>query len=163
MKERITDLAVVTGGDDRFFDLLRGMLRSLQDRAESYEITVYVFDLGLTDTQRKWLLTQGAKLHAPRDSACREESPHFLHAFLSRSRLPDLFLGHDVYLWIDADTWIQRWDAVEAYVEGASLTGFAVTPEADPAYDDRNVRKWREANYEIFGPEQIRFSGRTVR
>jgi hypothetical protein len=90
------DLAIISAADSQFFDLLQGMLRSLQDNAQSYNFTLYIFDLGLTETQRKWLLLQGASLHVPQDALWREGFPVYMHAFLSRSRIPELFPGHEV-------------------------------------------------------------------
>jgi predicted O-methyltransferase YrrM len=124
-------LAVVSAADAKFFDLLQGTVRSLRDKPQGRNVALYVFDIGLSEAQRRWLLTQGAALHVPQDPLA---STPVLHAFLSRSRIPELFPGHDVYLWIDADAWVQRWDAIEAYVEGALRAGFAITPETDAAY-----------------------------
>jgi hypothetical protein len=118
-------------------------MRSLRDKPQSRDVVLYVFDIGLNETQRRWLSNQGITLHVPQDSLLSRpllvngsavSAPPVLHAFLSRSRIPELFPGHDVYLWIDADAWVQRWEGVEAYVEGAMRSGFAVTPETDPAY-----------------------------
>jgi hypothetical protein len=126
-------LAVVSAADAKFFDLLQGTVRSLRDKPQGRNVALYVFDIGLSEAQRQWLLSQGVTLHVAQDPLLLSRPP-LLHAFLSRSRIPELFPGHDVYLWIDADAWIQRWEAVEAYVEGALRAGFAVTPESDPAY-----------------------------
>lgn len=115
----------------------------MRDKPQGRNATLYVFDIGLSEAQRRWLLSQGVTLHVPQDpllsrplfvEGSYKHGPPVLHAFLSRSRIPELFPGHDVYLWIDADAWVQRWEAVEAYVEGALRAGFAVTPETDPAY-----------------------------
>ena len=120
----------------KFFDLLQGMVRSLRDKPRGRNVALYVFDIGLSEAQRRWLLTQGAALQVPHDPLAPIP---ILHAFLSRSRIPELFPGHEVYLWIDADAWVQRSEAVEAYVEGALHAGFSVTPETDPAY---TVEAW---------------------
>ena len=156
-------LAIVSAADANFFDLLQGTVRSLRDKPQGRNAALYVFDIGLSEAQRRWLLIQGATLHVPQDpmlsrpcvekGSYRHASP-MLHAFLSRSRIPELFPGHDVYLWIDADAWIQRWEAVEAYVEGALRAGFAVTPETDAAYTveafvEGSLRVGAVPNFEI--------------
>jgi predicted O-methyltransferase YrrM len=81
--------------------------------------------------------------------------PGFLRAFLARCRIPEHFPGHAVYLWIDADAWIQSWNAVEAYVEGALRTGFAIAAESDPAYDRDRILETHEPGFAMFGPEHI--------
>src|SRR5262249_10236778 len=47
--------------------------------------------------------------------------------------LPRHVPGYETYLWIDADTWIQDWAAIELYIQ-ASAGGMAITPEIDRAY-----------------------------
>jgi hypothetical protein len=37
-------------------------------------------------------------------------------------------------MWIDADAWCQRWDAVAAYIELATRHSIVVTPEMDRCY-----------------------------
>jgi hypothetical protein len=133
-------LAVVSAADAKFFDLLQGMVRSLRDKPQGRNVALYVFDIGLNEPQRGWLLAEGATLHVPQDPILSRPGTYgrawpLLHALISRSQIPELFPDHDVYLWIDADAWIQRWEAVEAYIDGALRAGFAVTPESDPAYE----------------------------
>jgi predicted O-methyltransferase YrrM len=83
------------------------------------------------------------------------ELPGYLHAFYSRCRLPELFRGHDVYVWIDADAWIQEWDAIEAYVHGALRRGFAVTLESDSAYNRADILAVYRSSLVMFGGEYV--------
>jgi predicted O-methyltransferase YrrM len=147
--------AVISASDANFFDLLQGMVRSLRDKPQGRDIPLYVFDIGLNEAQRRWLENQGATLHALQDPLHRDGWPEIQHVFFSRSRIPELFPGHDVYLWIDADAWIQRWEAVEAYVEGALRTGFAVTAETDPAYGRDTVLNIHRSSFAMFGDEYL--------
>ncbi len=149
----IVDLAVVSAADSAFFDLLQGMVRSLRDKPEGRDVSLNIFDIGLGDAQRQWLLTQGARLLVPDHPAEMDNLPHFMRAFLPRCRIPEHFPGHDVYLWIDADAWLQSWDAVELYVQGALRAGFAITEESDPAYDRGPMLYTHERTFAMFGPE----------
>jgi hypothetical protein len=150
-----TDVAVVSAADAQFFDLLQGMVRSLRDKPEGRDLALYVFDIGMTETQRRWLLLQGARLHIPSGETYRDDLPSYLRAFLSRCRIPELFPGHEVYVWLDADAWVQSWDAFAAYVAGALRTGFAITPETDPAYDRGTVLAVHQASFAMFGPQCV--------
>src|SRR5579863_6588432 len=145
------DVAVVSAADDKYFDLLQGMVRSLRDKPQGRDLSLYVFDLGLREAQRRWLLVQGAKVCAPEHLPIRAAMPLYLEAFLSRCRLPVLFPGHEIYLWIDADAWVQRWEAIEAYVGGARRSGFAIAPETDPAYDQNMVEAAHQRSFAAFG------------
>src|ERR1700722_13762657 len=95
------DLAVVSAADAAAFDLLSGLVRSLREKPEAGDCALYVVDLGLTGSQRQWLPTQGAKLWWPGLPSDAPSAPDVPRSFLSRCRIPDLFPGHDVYLWID--------------------------------------------------------------
>jgi hypothetical protein len=153
------------------------MVRSLRDKPQGRNVALYVFDIGLNEPQRGWLLAEGATLHVPQDPILSRPGTYgrawpLLHALISRSQIPDLFPDHDVYLWIDADAWIQRWEAVEAYIDGALRAGFAVTPESDPAYEaylEGVLRAKRVVQFDIgssfamFGNEYLEPAGRTRR
>jgi hypothetical protein len=151
----IADLAVVSAADSTFFDLLRGMVHSLRDKPEGRDISLNIIDIGLSDLQRQWLLSQGARLLVLDRPPEMDNLPHFLRAFLARCRIPEYFPGHDVYLWIDADAWVHSWEAVELYVEGALRTGFAITAESDPAYDRDRILDVHQESFAMFGPEYV--------
>lgn len=145
------NVAVVSAADAKFFDLLQGMIRSLRDKPQGRDLSLYVFDLGLTEAQRRWLLVQGAVLRDPESRKGSEGFPPNLRAFLSSCRLPDVFPGHEVYLWIDADAWVQQWQAIDAFIRGALETGFAIVPETDPAYDAAMVEAAQQRSFAMFG------------
>jgi len=149
------DVAVVSAADANFFDLIQGMVRSLRDKPQGREVALYVFDIGMTEVQRRWLLLQGATLLIPSGKPYRDGLPSYLRAFLSRCRIPELFPGHEVYLWIDADAWVQHWNAIQSYVEGALRAGFAISPETDPAYDRATVLAVHQASFAMFGSESL--------
>jgi predicted O-methyltransferase YrrM len=152
------DLAVLSVADAAAFDLLSGLVRSLREKPEAGDCALYVVDLGLTGSQRQWLLIQGAKLRWPDLASDPPGAPGAQSPFFSRCRIPELFPVHDVYLWIDANAWVQCWDAVEQYVEGALRTGFAITPVADPAYDRDDIPDPGPARSAVFGAEPERLS-----
>ncbi len=143
------DLAVVTAADSIFFDLLQGMVRSLRDKPQGRDCALYIIDIGLDAEQRRWLLTQGARLFTIGFSNETDGIPRFLSAFLARCGIPEHFPGHEIYLWIDADAWICSWDAVDAYIEGALRTGFAITAESDPAYNCDQVLATHQQAYDV--------------
>lgn len=150
-----SDVAVISAADDGYFDMLQGTIRSLRDKPEGRNLSLYIFDLGLTEAQQRWLRLQGAGLRDPGSVPGSESFPLNLQAFLSSCRLPEVFPGHRVYLWIDADAWVQRWEAVEAYITGALENGFAVTPETDPAYDRAMVESAHGRTFAMFGVNSL--------
>ena len=76
----------------------------------------------------------------------------------ARPFLPRHFPGYAVYLWLDADTWIQEWSAVELLIEAATKYGFAIVPEIDRSYGTlfglgSAGNNAKECNELAFGPE----------
>lgn len=131
------DLILCTGGDAGFFDLLRNCVRSIRERPEGAQVALGVLDFGLTDAQRDWLRGLGATVVAPGwdlPIARRDSLPEYYKALTARPFLPRHFPGHDVYVWIDADAWVQDWSAVALLAQAARDGAIAVVPEIDRSY-----------------------------
>jgi hypothetical protein len=112
------------------------MLDSIRPWLDRPNVALACFDIGLNAADRAWLARLGAALPAPRahlgiDAAGQ---PAALLSFLARPFLPEYFPGHDVYLWIDSDVWLQDPSVLESYVAGALATGMAIAHERTPAY-----------------------------
>ena len=135
------DVVIVTAADERYFDLVTGLVLSIRDReaatGSAPPVAVKVVDLGLTEAQR-------AELSAHCDVAAIQDygaagarkdlaTPFFLSRTV-KSRMRDLFPGFAVYLWIDSDAWVQDWRALELLAAAGRGHGFAAVPEIDRAY-----------------------------
>lgn len=131
-------LAIVTGSDATYFDLMRGPIRAIRESPDLQSVPIYVFDAGLTEDQRRWLAKQDAKLVTPQWPHSRQV-PGYVAMLAARPRIPAYFPGHEVYLWIDADAWPQTVEAVATYHRMALNKGFAVTPEVHPSYNNREL------------------------
>lgn len=128
---------VVTAADSGYFDLLRGLVLSLRAFPALAGLPVAVLDAGLDDTQRAWLDEAGASLHPvdleplpPRDDGVRVISP----SQLLRPHLPDVVPGYDVYIYMDADIWVQTADALTSYRRVAAAGSMVIVPEVHTAF-----------------------------
>jgi hypothetical protein len=99
--------------------------------------------------------------HSARCEA-RNRQPH-LRAITARPFLPKYFPGHETYLWMDADTWLQEWYPIDWYVAAAADGRLAIAPQVDRAYrHPRGVLNWRmERLRAFFGPRPWRCSIRS--
>jgi predicted O-methyltransferase YrrM len=68
------------------------------------------------------------------------DKPKYLKALVSRPFLPEYFPGYEVYIWIDADAWVQDWSAIELLALGAKRKGFAIVPELFAKHSARSLR-----------------------
>ncbi len=128
---------VITGGDSAYFDLMRGCVASIRDKPEGRDIPLGILDCGLTDDQRTWLGQQGATLATPCwdfEFPGRVGCSEAFKALTARPFLPDYFPGHDTYLWIDADCWVQHWFAIDLFLRGAQRRPIAIAPEIHRAF-----------------------------
>ena len=143
---------IVSGADSGYFELLQGCVRSIRDKPEGAKIALGVLDVGLSAAERSWLDRQGAVVVAPGwdlDFPERDSSPRHLQAQYGRPFLPRHFPGHDLYLWIDADAWVQDWGAVELILRAAAEGKLAIVPEMDRSY--RSFFHAREEFHGVIG------------
>lgn len=129
------DLIIVTGSDSGYFPLLQDAVESV--RAQCPEAAIGAFDLGLAAGERAWLADRVKHVVEPGwdfDFPGRERAANVLKAELARPWLPRHFPGYRMYLWLDADAWLQDRQTVELYCAAAGRDRLAITPEIDRAY-----------------------------
>ena len=130
-------ITIITAADANYFELVRGTILSVREKPEGENVAIGFFDLGCTPQQLQWLKTQVNIIQKPDwdfDFPGQNEAPHYLKGLLARPFLRRYFPNFDIYLWIDADAWVQDWQAVELLVKGAAKRGLAVVPELDRGY-----------------------------
>jgi len=130
-------IIIITAADANYFELVRGTILSVREKPEGENVAIGFFDLGCTPEQLQWLETQVNIIKKPDwdfDFPGKNEAPHYLKGLLARPFLRQYFPNFDIYLWIDADAWVQSWKAVELLVKGAAKRGLAVVPELDRGY-----------------------------
>jgi hypothetical protein len=131
------DFVIVSGADTRYFPLLRDLVLSVRDKPHGRDVALAAFDLGLAESERSWLATQGVTLAEPGwdlDFPNRARTPEIRKAQIARPFVPRYFPGYRTYLWIDADAWVQEWSAVEIALAAASGGKLAIAPEIDRSY-----------------------------
>ena len=129
----VTQRAIaITGGDAGYFGLMKDCIESLRAAPEGRALALGVLDCGLTDEQRAWCRGRGAELVVPQwdfDFPGRSGLADGYKALTARPFLPRYFPGHDLYLWIDGDCWVQQGDAVALFLAAAATGRLAVAPE----------------------------------
>jgi len=104
-------VAICTAGNARFFEHLDGLIASLEASSLPKTWQVCLFDVGLTVPQRVNFESRGVKVVSPEwslDFPHRQAIPPWFKAMVNRPFLPQHFPGFEVYLWLDADTWVQN-------------------------------------------------------
>ncbi len=123
---------IVTGANSKFFELVQGTILSIREKPQGYSVDIGFFDLGLTPEQLQWISQYVDYIVEPGwdfDIPNVEKYPNYLKAFTCRPFLREYFPGYEVYIWLDADTWLQDWSAINLLIYGATSKGFAIVPE----------------------------------
>lgn len=139
---------VVTGADDAYLPLLRGLLGSLRQWAPQPFTALACLDLGLQPANREWLAGQVDHVAVPGwdlpvAAHLRAAKPH-LRGLTARPFLRDYFPGYELYLWLDSDAWVQERYALERLAAAARDGDIALVTEHDPAYPPQAAAaEWR--------------------
>jgi len=127
----------ISGSDTALFPYLQTLIASLQGHPQSASVDLAVLHPGLPEEHLDWLagrvahvLELGWNLRDP----VADPDLQFMKIMDARSMLPDLVPGYDIYVWIDADAWVQRWEAVDLLIRGAADGAAAAAAELHPKF-----------------------------
>lgn len=127
---------IITASDAKYFTLAQGTILSIRHKPQGQNITIAFFDLGCTEEQIQWLEKQVNIIKKPNwdfDFPGREKTAEHIKGLLVRPLLREYFPNFDIYLWIDADAWVQDWGAIDLFIRGAAKRGLAIVPEVHRA------------------------------
>jgi lipopolysaccharide biosynthesis glycosyltransferase len=153
---------IVTSADDKYAPLLSSLLNSLSQWNRPLSSAVGILDLGLS--KKSLESVKGKYTHItkpgwdiPVHSELKASRP-YERAKLCRPFLVDYFPGFDLYLWLDADTWIQEYGVIEAYFLAASNGALAVVPSEDRCfrYTQRSMIWRRRYLFDYFGHDALK-------
>ncbi|HPF78567.1 MAG TPA: hypothetical protein PLF01_04655 [Alphaproteobacteria bacterium] len=139
-------IAFVSSADHNYFPLLLEWVHSVRRFPQSKEMDICILNAGLKPEQVDRLKAEGcivkdAQWPCPLP-AYKIRGRDYLKSCICRPFIPDYFPDYDTYFWMDADTWIQKWDAVEMFLKGAAKGKIALTAQADRAYPRQIRIKW---------------------
>ena len=137
-----SDAIIITGGDSVYFPLIEELRLSLLAATPSPP-AFGVIDAGLTAEQVAFLTGAGARV------VCVPDNPAFpagvlrkrpaLAANFGKLWLDQLFPGFETLLWLDADTWVQDYTAVNLMIGAANQNGALAIVPGGGRYWERQV------------------------
>lgn len=143
MTEKIT---FVSSADYKYFPLLREWVESIRSFPQSQNMDICILNAGLTPQQVEELRPlvtsiKDAEWPCP-IPAHKIRGREYLKACVARPFLMNYFPGYDLYFWMDADTWVQSWEAVELFLQGGRTKKITLTGQVDRAYPKAIRLKW---------------------
>ena len=129
---------IISLADANYFELLDELVNSIKRFRESANTAICILDAGLSEEQKKQL---SQKVEEIKSAEWDIDVPDFkvkgkewLKSQVSRAFLPKYFPGYKKYLWIDADAWVNSWNAIELYFKGCKNNKLSIATSADRAY-----------------------------
>ncbi len=146
MPKTTSDMIIVTGGDAVYFPMIVELHDSILAAAHGFVVPFGVIDAGLTGTQVTELRDRGAIVTGLPDDpafprAAMRKLPHAA-VDLAKPWLDTLFPGFTTLVFLDADTWVQDFTAVQT-LHGAAMTGaLAIVPGGGRYWDRQTDVRW---------------------
>lgn len=142
----MTKLVFVSASDSNYYPMLLEWIHSIRRFEKGRAANICIIDAGLKDQQIKRLNELDCKTHTP-DWPCdipksKIRGRNYLKGCVCRPFINTYFPGYEMYIWMDPDTWIQKWDAIEMFVKGANQNAITLTSQTDRAYLKQIRIKW---------------------
>ena len=130
--------AIISLADSNYFELLEELVDSIKSFKESENTAICILDAGLSDEQKKILSTKVDQIKSAdwdiEVPGYKVEGKEWLKSQVSRAFLPKYFPNYQKYLWIDADAWVNSWEAVDLFLRGCENNKLSIATSADRAY-----------------------------
>ena len=139
-------IIITTFSDSKYFDLLKDLISSIKRFSDSSKVSIGVLDGGLDNEQIKYLeqnvdYVKKAKWDIPVNKI-RVRGRDYLKNHVCRAFLPEYFNGYDKYIWLDCDTWLNNWKAIDYLIKGSDNGKLAAVQTIAPGYRDVGRVKW---------------------
>jgi hypothetical protein len=167
---------ICTAANQPFASLAMDLVNSIRNKPASADVAIGMLDTGLTETAANQFRREVDHLVEPGwdlnfAALQRADNRHPNQKWLSDSQgyqamtarpwLPKHFPGYDIYIWIDADCWLQEWTVIDLLQRGARDGSICITAELDRAYiqfyDQGKLTDWANRVHEmLFGDDVAR-------
>lgn len=128
---------IVTAADEKYGWLVKDLVRSLLPHRGPLDFDIGCLDLGLSSDTASILSAAGVSIVRPEWQFRPHDTFSAERKYLSRAARPflrDSFPGHAVYVWIDADAWVQHPVGLHWLIQACRWTDIAAVPTIHRSY-----------------------------
>ena len=132
------DNVIVSLADSNYFELVNELIDSIKRFEKSKNVAICILDGGLKENEIELFSKKvddvkkaNWDIEVPKYKVGNKE---WLKSQVSRAFLPKYFPGYKKYLWIDADAWVNSWEAIDLYFKGCEKNKLAISTSADRSY-----------------------------
>ena len=155
---------IVTSAERGYFALAMGLVRSIRDAERAtgaaQPLTIKLLDIGLEPGQREKFaglcdVVEVPGYYVPVDRTDHEQP--WLRAMALRPYLREYLPGHELYVYLDADTWVQNLGDLRLLMQAGAYRGLALVPMIDRTYEelyrkDSELLLWmNKVHREVYG------------
>tara|TARA_B110001450_G_C17551165_1_gene452729 strand:- start:75 stop:986 length:912 start_codon:yes stop_codon:yes gene_type:complete len=137
---------IVSLADANYFPLLEELVESIKRFKESENVAICVLDAGLTQEQKKKLLSKVDEIKSAEWDievpGYKIKGKEWLKSQVSRAFLPKYFPNFEKYLWIDCDAWVNDWKSIELYFKACDDGKLGITQTIGPGYKITSKVNW---------------------
>ena len=137
---------IVSSADSKYFQLIKELFLSLKKSDIFNEYQFAILDTGLN--QDEYIYFKDNKVII-KEAQWNVEVPKYkilgrnhLKTQVARAFLPDYFPNYKIYMWLDADLWLNDLQSFLLYEKGAIKNTLAITPQSDRSYFNNAKVEW---------------------
>ena len=129
---------IISSCDSKYFHLLKELFLSIKKTNLFNEYDFAVLDTGMDLNQLNYLKDNKVIIAKARWDVKVPQykilGRNHLKTQTARAFLPNYFPNFKIYIWLDADLWLNDVDSFLLYEKGALNNSLAITPQVDRAY-----------------------------
>ena len=140
-------ITIVSGGDTKYFQLLKELAHSVRDKPEGKDINIVFLDGGLSKEDIDYFKNLNINVINP--GWCnslaerRAKGRDFLKINIAKLYLDQLISNTEIIIWVDADAWIQNFEFINLYDLVARKKKLAIVSQASRLQPQHiQYRKW---------------------
>ena len=140
------DKIIVSSSDSKYYQLVKELFLSLRTQNLLDEYDFGILDTGMDENQVSYFKDNKVKIEK---AVWNVDVPKYkilgrdhLKTQVARAFIPEYFPNYKIYIWLDADLWINDFDSFKLYERGAMQNCIAITPQSDRAYFNNANVEW---------------------
>ena len=140
------DKIIVSSSDSKYYQLVKELFLSLRTLNLLDEYDFGILDTGMDENQVSYFKDNKVKIEK---AVWNVDVPKYkilgrdhLKTQVARAFIPEYFPNYKIYIWLDADLWINDFDSFKLYERGAIQNCIAITPQSDRAYFNNANVEW---------------------
>jgi len=137
------DVTIVSGGDSKYFQLLKELALSIREKPEGKNLNIVYLDGGLTNENIGYFKSLNIEVVDPcwcnPIAEKKAAGRNFLKINIAKMHLDVILPNKKIIIWIDADAWLQTFESINLFSIVAKKNKLAIVSQAT-RLEGRNIQ-----------------------